>query len=495
MTAHQQSPVHARLPRTMLYPTNVLGDRYLVPEMDFVSYFKRNYNALPSFHDLVASGGFKGCCGGEFVQTETGVFETTFFDETRKLNIISWSTKNFKGEDRVCAVGVFEILPSTAWYLWNIAFSTCDPFFFDNFTQPLGLDIEAKRAVFCKETGAICLNNQLPPVEYKVFFTDKIKFMKARMHERLLESQTFLNDLRELAMTSRNMDRVFLRMILERHAMGVPTAEIARDLLSSRVGKICSPAEFDKLKNTELCVLRGIIPSLSPQQFYDLYVSALDGLLDYPINLLPEEYKKFGRRLLMTKDDCDEWDRLVFLLMLRARAQLVVDSPFDASLGLGSGARVFCEVSFDDERFAEKTPTDPTDLDRKIRLGDVGPNWFLRVTEKLVAQQEGFLEVFKNLVILNDIDGALRKLTDGTAKPRTGQGLLGLSINLLRAITAGVITIPVELECNIKTMFWRYGIDWSLPILSVGINAGEATTHGTDLLLKLGAPVRDVASA
>ncbi len=475
----------------MLYSKTVFDSRYLkVPDLHFTKYFERNYKDLPSMQDLITSGGFKGCCGARFIQTETGVHEVTFFDELRKVNILSWSTKNFKGEDRICACAVFELLPDNTWYLWNILFTTCDPFFFDNFTQPLGMLLEGPRATFSQKSGEIMLHNDLPPVENRVFFVNKIQFMKQRMADKMQDSQSFLADLRELAMTSRNMDRVFLRMILERYAKHIKTAEESRDSSD----KVMTSLAFDCIKSEELAALREVVQTLTPQQFYDLYLSCLNGLLEYPINLLPAEYKKFGRRLLMFKDDCEEWDRLVFLLILAARTELVAESPFDSSLGLGSGARVFCEVSDDDARFAEKTPVDIVDSSRKIKLGDVGPNWILRTTEKVVERQEAFLGELKDLLVQQDFDGAIRKLTDGTATPKFGQGLLGLSINLLRSLMTGVIMFPKNFEIQIQTMFKKYNIDWSLPLLSIGFDAEEPVGRGIDLLFQLGAPVRDNAS-
>lgn len=477
----------------MLY-SKIAFDRHMVPRMDFPRYFEMNYNSLPSFHELVSSGGFKNCCGGDFVQNESGVFQADFFGAVRDMNIVEWSSKNFKGETRICASAVFEILPGGIHYLWNIAFTTCDPFFFDNFTQPLGLDMEATRATFSKDTGAIMIHNELPPVEYRVFFVDKIRFSKQRLDCRIMESSTELDNLRNLAMTSRNMDRTFLRQILERYALHVPTAEICRDRISS-LGVVCTAQEFEDLKIDELAVLRGVVKTLTSLQFYNMYISCLDGLLDYPINLLPEEYKKFGRRLLMTKEDCEEWDKLVFLLMLGERAKLIVDSPFDASLGLGSGSRAFCEVSHDDERFAEKTPQDPADPTRKIKLGDVGPNWLLRTTETVVIKQEAYIEELRTLLLVENYDAALEHLTSRTATPRNGQGLLGLSIALLRALTLGVIVFTTPMEVAIRNIFAKYNIVWSLPLLSVPINPGDAGFDGVNMLLKLGAPVRDLDAA
>lgn len=465
--------------------------------MDFATYFRRNYSSLPSFHQMVKDGRFKNCCGGDFVQSESGVFEATFFSSIRNMNIIEWTSTNFKGEERMCACALFEVLPNKSLYLWNIFFTTCDPFFFDNFTQPLGLDIMAKRATFNKDTGAISIHNDLPPVEYNVFFKDKIKFNKSCIDSRIRESQQGFDDLRNLAMTSKNMDRTFLRLILDHYARHVSTAEICRDR-RSLLGPVVSPQEFEEFKVDELAVLRGVVKSLTPQEFYRMYMSCLDGLLDYPINLLPEEYKKFGRRLLMTKEDCDEWDRIVFLLMLSERARLIVDSPFDASLGLGSGSRGFCEVSHDDERFAEKTPVDPIDKSRKIRLCDVGPNWLLRTAEKVVVQQETFIEELKVLLAKEDYEAALTKLTVGTSTPRNGQGLLGLSIALLRALTLGTIPWASPIERMIKDMFAKYGIVWTLPVLSVPIVGDQgdvACCDGIDMLLRLGAPVRDLDQA
>jgi len=481
----------------MLYSQTVFDETYpLVPELNFPEYFQRNYSAFPSFDEMVKSGAFKGCCGGDFQQDQTMYEDTDFFGRRRNMTVVSYNTTNFKNESRMCAAALFEILPTGKLYLWNILFTTCDPFFFDNFTQPLGLLMEDTRATYNRDTGDMVLNNELPPVEMLVFFMNKIRFNKRRIEDKLLTDKFTKSDLMALALTSRNMDREFLRLILGRFADGVPTAEHVRDQQLASTAEVCVVDDIETLKAQELKALRSVVTTISPEQFHIQYIACLDALLQYPINLLPAEYKKFGRRLLMTQEDCDVWDRLVFLLILGARASLVVESPFDASLGFGSGARAFCEVSDDDERFAEKTPVDPTDKSKKIKLGDVGPNWILRTSEKVVVQQEAFLEEIKGFLAKQDYDAVILKLTEGTATPRNGQGLLGLSINLLRALMTGVIVFQADLIVKIQAMFQAYDIVWTLPMLTLQVNSGqEQTGRGIDMLFQLGAPVRALASA
>jgi hypothetical protein len=289
----------------MLFSESDLVRMYRPPELNFADFFDRNYNALPSLDHILSTGGYKGCCGAPFVQTSTGVFETEFFGSLKKVNILSWTTKNFQNQDSVCARAVFEVFDYGKWFLWNIAFSTCDPFSFDNFNQPLGLDHQSVRASFNEDTGKMNLFNELAPPEYEVFLVNKIKFHKRRMSVKIAESQSFLYELRALAMSSESMDRVTLRSIVRDYAKHIPTAEAVRLLAFLPF----TPEQVKHSEREELFLLREVVRTFTASQFYSMYVEWLDTKLRLPINLYPAEYKKVGRKLLMTPDDFEELGR------------------------------------------------------------------------------------------------------------------------------------------------------------------------------------------
>jgi hypothetical protein len=131
-----------------------------------------------------------------------------------------------------------------------------------------------------------------------------------------------------------------------------------------------------------------------------------------------------------------------------------------------------------DARFAEKTPK------KDVKLGDVSNDWIIGVTEKLVKQQRTFLEDFKLMCDAGDIEAAFCKLTNGTAEPKDGQNLLGLSIALIRDCMTKTIVMPDALIAKITKTFEHYGLPWSLPLLPVEVDPDAM--HGADLLLMLG---------
>ena len=483
-------PSSARYQKSRLstHPPNMLKtdshptDRLVVPSLDFDGFFKKYYSHLPSIEDILKTGGYLGCCGARFTQHSTGLFKGSLFgEEGRDIEIVWWKTTNFKNKEIVCAKAVFEQLSDGTWYLWSLFFTTCDPFSFDNFTHPLGLDLEAKRATFDKHDQP-SLSPDLPPTEYYVFAMGKINFHMNRLVKHLdEEGMGYLRTLLDMAVT--RLDSNSLRAILQEHARLVPTFESF--FYNDQTGVVApdiDPNEVEQAKEAELKSLRRIIRALELEKFGQLYREWLDDLLDAPTNLVPSKYKAIGRSLLMTKEDLAKWDELVFLLMMSTRANLITQSPIDTSIGLGSTAACFAEVSDVDARFAEKTPK------KDVKLGDVSNDWIIAVTEKVVVQQRTFLEEFKLMCDAGDIEAAFCKLTKGTAEPKEGQGLLGLSIACLRDFMTKAIVMPEALIAKITRTFEHYGLPWSLPLLPVKVDPDA--TYGADLLLLLGNPVR-----
>lgn len=376
---------------------------------------------------------------------------------------MSWRTKNFKGEDRVAAVAVLELLKDGKCYLWSIFFTTCDPFFLDNFTLPLGLDFNEKRATLPSENalGKLITHPSLKCVEQMVFLEQKIKDHMVANAKDLHDSTDFRERLRQRALDSRFLSSTGIREIVGVRASGVPTAESKRS--------VCTNEEFKKLEKEEKEDLLHVIKCLSDVEFYDMYEGWLKYIAELPMNLYPAEYKKRGRWMLLSKEEVQLWDRNVFLYILSARSRLVHNSPFDAALWLGSNARVFAEVSCDDNRFASRTPHE------NFKLGDMlteeRRDWIISETEKVVNQQGAYLAKLKMACDAGDHQAALIQLTEGTAEPRFGQGLLGLSEALLRDLTTDAIEFPVELMTAIRL---RLGDDWSIRLLAVNTTTDPA---------------------
>lgn len=404
----------------------------------------------------------------------------------RNMIILTLSTINFKNEEVACAKILFEVFDDGAWFLWNIAFTSCDPFCFGNFTAPLGLDPHSLRGTYNGATQKIRLLNELPPIEYEVFLYQKIKFLKKRMFDKLSKDPSFVYDLRQLALTSRRMNSATLREIVG-HAFSshVSTAEKYCSLF---YGDAVTPEQRKFAEQEELRRLREVVEGFSALDFYDLYVAQLDRQLLVPIDLHPAKYKTEGGKLLMFEDDLAIWDRIVFLLMLGARADLVAYSPYEFSLGLGSGSVGFCEVSPDDARFAEKTPALP-ECSHKVKLGDLPDEYLVLMSEGVVFSQENFMQDLADYIAADDIDGAFDKLTNGTAEPKNGQGLLGLSIALLRALTTGEIVFPKALTDKIVETMSSYGIKWCLPLLQIDVDPAGDSTHVQSLIRMIGVPV------
>jgi hypothetical protein len=322
------------------------------------------------------------------------------------------------------------------------------------------------------------LSGDLPPTEYYVFAMGKINFHMNRFVEHMdEEGVSYLRTLLDMAVA--RLDSDSLRGILQERASLVPTG--GSFFYNDQTGVVApdiDPNEVEQAKADELKSLRRIMMTLEPEKFGQLYREWLDDLLDAPTNLVPAKFKAIGRRLLMTKEDLAKWDELVFLLMVSTRANLITQSPIDSSIGLGSTAACFGEVSDMDARFAEKTPK------KDVKLGDVSNDWIIGVTEKLVKQQRTFLEDFKLMCDAGDIEAAFCKLTNGTAEPKDGQNLLGLSIALIRDCMTKTIVMPDALIAKITKTFEHYGLPWSLPLLPVEVDPDAM--HGADLLLMLG---------
>lgn len=448
-------------PDTMLYqyPSKHFANHYEIPTLDYTSYFRGLGQSIEEFEDKLIPS-IKSCTGAKFVRNETGVFPCTMFERKSNVNLLWWTTKNFKGEDRVCAVCLFELMEDDSLYLWNLFFTTCDPMSLDNFSHPLGLNEKRVRGNQDekKPDGTVMIDPILKCIEQVVFLERKCLDHRRYIEANLKSDPDYLEKLRQTAVTSRFLGSTGLREMLGYYASDTRTAvEKKRDMES------CSDEQFEQLEKEEKQALRAVVLSLTPKKFfYECYEPWLEFVSDLPTHMYPAEYKKRGRWFLLSLSESKRWDSRVFLYLVSARAAMARESPFDSALWLNSQARVFTEVSSDDARYAIKTPG----KDKKLgdMLDEDGIAWLIQENEKLVVQQGEFLAKLKKAIDAKDYEAALNHLTEGTAEPFNGQAILGLSEALLRDLTLCRIVFPLELMNMIKS---RLDNDWSLYLLDV----------------------------
>jgi hypothetical protein len=383
------------------------------------------------------------------------------------------------------------------WTARTLLVTTCDPFGLDNFTQPLGLDPRptTARAHWDATAKKVALCNTVKTVEQRVFLEAKARDHMAANALALAQHGALHKELQERLATSPFISSEGIREILgEALASGVPTAE------SQRLPGM-TKEEFKVLEKAEKAALRVVGAALTPAAFYALY----DGWLRYaaaemPLNLFPAEYKKRGRWLLLSREEAARWDSRVFLYLLGARAEVMVESPYEAALWLALDAGcTIAEVSDDDARFAYKTPTEGRKLGEMIAdfvANPVASSWLLTASAQLATQQGAFmarLAASLAVVVATDDDSApvaaLHQLTYGTADPFRGQGLLGLSEVVLRELTARRLVFPGALLAGIRA--WLANDEWALPLLAVPTavvpaDAGRPPAHAR--LLRIGTP-------
>jgi hypothetical protein len=440
-----------------------------------------NHPTLPSIHDILKHGTYKGCCGAPFVQEESDPFEAEFFGSKRQFFFLKFFTQNFKNEPRCCAVSLFLVNEDSKPALIFNYITTCDPFCMDHFNAPVGikkLELEEERAVFDPETSKIELKNDIAPIEYEVFYQSKIVFHMGNMQK--LSTFEDLCRFREHVMSSSFVSPKVIRSLLGDYCKHVPTAEQARDA----IGKSVTPQEFALLEKNERASLNDIVRTITPFSLKSMYMKMLDQIKKQdPINLVPSNYKSHGRKLIMMPEEIEAWDSLVFLRILGAHAERAKASPLEFLLGFPCNG--CAEVSDSDGRFAVKTPAG--------KLGDMTKMWLVETAEKVLDQQGVFFADLKGFIASGDLDAAFEKLTTGTAVPKNGQGLLGLAVMTLHKLTTRELQFPQTLVQRITDFMAGYGIAWTLPLLDIRVDP-EADSP-VDYVYMIGAPVRSSRSS
>jgi hypothetical protein len=462
-----------------------------------LAYQQQSEGGAPLDLDAFAAQ-LQSCTGTPFVRRESAAIAVADWpnvgDTTTEVRTVSWETANFKGERRIAAVLLLvrSSSPSGEWAPCTLFITTCDPFGLDNFTQPLGLVplLPTSARAHWDPTGKkVALSNRVKTVEQRVFLEGKARDHMVTIaaaivtHAGGVGVTAVSKDLQERIATSRFISSSGIREILGvAHAAVVPTAE-----------SLCTPdtskEELKALEKAEKEALRTVAAALTPAVFYALY----DGWLRYvasemPLNLLPAEYKKRGRWLLLSKEEATRWDRRVFLYMLGARAETITESPYEAALWLALDAGCsIAEVSDDDARFAYKTPSEGRKLGEMLADFAADPTafaWLLTASALLTKQQGAYMARLTASLAAGDLGAALHQLTEGTADPFNGQGLLGLSEVLLRELTARRIVFPDALLAAIGAHLANDA--WALPLLAVPTTTTTTTTNAVARLLLIG---------
>ena len=418
--------------------------------------------------------GLLSCTGAPFERRVSRIITVPQFmgRDHVQMKLLTYTTPTLKDVPTVCATVVCEYVPEFDYeHHWATFSTTCDPFGHDNFTAPLG------RMLLDPATGAytrhpvrairsssspddnngkqllLNLTNTFKTVEQRTYLQHK-----ARGHELALEEEMALSEgeggggpiaverrLKALMLGSRGLGTTGLRELFvdpEDDSRRIP--EKAESLFTPDM----TADQRSALEKAEKSALQAYVEGLPEGEFIESYMSwvryARSGMTR---TLLPAEYKKRGRWLLLSVEEVRNWNKYVFLILLGVRADLAArKSPHDFKFGtLDPDAVVHSEVSPDDARFALTHPLG-LKLGAHVEAAEKGTStWLFEQTEYLVATHGAFLARLKAMCDHHDIDGAVHLLTEGTATPYTGQALLGLAISLLRDLNLRRIVFPPAL--------------------------------------------------
>lgn len=270
-------------------------------------------------------------------------------------------------------------------------------------------------------------------IENYVMASGKSLFVQS--HVRSMPPEELFN----LYLTSRFIDSDTIADIL--HGLGND------DRFQKRVPPGLSDEERKLWESDAIKTIRERMKTeVSPERFKELVGSWISRNLELSPNLDPVIYKDaVGRKLPMTPEMCQAWDKLSPLVFLFATSRFYWRSPADLNLALAAG--------FDGTWIAELTPKDqrwgvspPNKKDIKwVSTTPEGLFWLLQALKTKGKAQEEFVAGLKTILNAKDIsephriDEAVLKLTDGLDKYE--HGILGLIKSIYLRLLTGEINL------------------------------------------------------
>lgn len=300
-------------------------------------------------------------------------------------------------------------------------------------------------------------------IEHSVMCMAKTRFALAHVMKMPADK------LFELYLTSRFMDADTIQDIIK--GLGND------DRFKSRAPKGLSEQELKAYKTESLKVVREHMKAnVKPEDFKPMVVDWLEQNLVISRTLDPAVYKDaIGRKVPMTKETAEEWDRLSGLLFLMATSKHYRESRCDLQLAMAAAfdGTWIAEVTPKDQRWGV-SPPDGKDLGWACKE-PAGKMWLLDSVRTHGAAQEKMVESFKTIFATEDVDEKTRidvaftLLTDGLNHYQ--HGILGLVKSIfLRTLTTELV-FPAALVRRFETELEKYGIHWcmfTVPIIHHG---------------------------
>lgn len=291
-------------------------------------------------------------------------------------------------------------------------------------------------------------------IEHSVMCVAKTRFALTHVIEMPADK------LFELYLTSRFMDADTIRDILE----GLDDS--AR--FQSRAPKGLSEQELKAYKTESLREVREHMKSsVKAEDFKPMVVEWLERNLVISRTLDPAVYKDaIGRKVPMTKETAEEWDRLSGLLFLMATSKHYRESRCDLQLAMAAAfdGTWIAEVTPKDQRWGV-SPPDGKDLGWVCKE-PTGKMWLVDTAKTHGAAQERFVGSLKTALTAEGvedkirIDVALTLLTDGLNHYQ--HGILGLVKSIFLRTLTKELDFPVKLVRRFEIETQRHGIAWCM---------------------------------
>ena len=372
---------------------------------------------------LSAVRNFRGCHEGEFF------FESSSFSKgDRDFELIIHSTRDKKGNVKVCSVCIFEDVHGQKDFFAYL-FSTNDPLAFDNFNRFRG-------------TGANAMGHC---VEQKAFCEGKAKLNKH------LVNQLPAEEFKEQAVRSKF------------HAVWIQVFN--------------TPAATTKEEQTAQALAE--LKSTDAEDVKTKYLQWVDSKLRLSSVLDPGDYKGVGRNLvdvsLRGRKFLAYWDDLSLVCVLFARMAALKKNPTEALLAGTIMARCVAECSPDDNLWGYPLNPKGTPFNSCKRLSDIidtdsGKELLFQIADDAVKTQDKFIERLKGLddrgvleMLTNMQSEHLEDLKTSVSFPNYDSTVhrLGLSEQILQALWRKELVFSEDIRAQLFQFMRSHGLEAS----------------------------------
>jgi len=449
-----------------------------------------------------------GCFGGPIVRHELEFPGATQDGTEFTWAVVIHSTENKDKNTQAALLSIFRKFSNTEIEYHTQIATTNDPTALDHFTRARGFQPMTGRAVakcmeqtcFCESKFKASTSGPMTPDMFRnVALTSK--FMQASCLCEILgpvaahvERPAVVFDEQAAAEKIQEKQEQAKRLKLED---GTPAPVPSFEKLMEEARKEAEK-EADK---KWLVLLREVVAGMSDDEFTALYKAFAEKMMSLPIDFSPIKYKMAGRSALFTQELVNEYDKLAFLRVIFARAEMLdpAVNPIEAFMFLA--CPLFChEFSLDDEKWAImfKKGMKLHDLvfTPEGKVNEQGIKSLIPFVEKANAKQDDYIsrlvELAKDQSAAGD-DLVFEHLTKGTLSIGS---LLGTGVQILRMVYFDKLSLSDGVMARIESEFKRFGIDvQDFRLHKRGLELEEAGIAASDLygeMLGVGVSVKTV---